>query len=187
MIYFNRNFLSNVLNQQGEFNIYVDGQYLTIIDGTDLIDDVYGYGYDVHGKPTKFRYPNIQILKFGEETYDLVTLQKELEANPKEKDGNDDAEDSGDDPAEDDLENAPDEPGSEEEDTTEEEPKEKDPKESIKVGDFVLNEKTHIRGAVFVVEGNTVGYESYNPKTMRVESYVEYKRNLRIINETEFF
>lgn len=182
MIYFNRNFLSNILNREGQFNIYVDGQFITIVDQGDLLDDVEGYGYDVNGKPTKFNYRDVTILKFGEETYDLVTLQKELEANPKEKeDGKDDKENSGDDPAEDDLEDAPDEPDSAPDDKAEEEPEEKEPKESIKPGSFVINERTGVRGSVFAVEGSSIGYESYNPKTMRVESYVANKRDLRVV------
>ena len=98
---FNRDYLLNILSGiTDQFDIYVNHEYLSLFDPSELADSTVGYGYDNQGEAHKFKYSEIEHLKFGQDIFDLEMLAKELEGEkPEEEDAPKDEEEPTDDGA----------------------------------------------------------------------------------------
>ena len=78
MKFFNATFLKKILSQYGDFKIFVDKEYISLIDNFD-INGIQGTGVKADGRMVRFNYINIEHIKIGE---DMLT--KDM-LNPEEK------------------------------------------------------------------------------------------------------
>lgn len=60
MIYFDNDYLKQYIQLGATLKVYVDRQWYSITDLTDLESNQYGVGIDATGKPKTFRYPEIE-------------------------------------------------------------------------------------------------------------------------------
>jgi len=85
MKYFDNKFLKQYLDSGQELKVYVDSDWYSISDMSDLNDPVDGIGYDEYGKSHYFSYRNIEQIKIGNVTYTIDMLQGEPEPESKGK------------------------------------------------------------------------------------------------------
>lgn len=78
MKFFNAAFLKKILSRYGDFKIFVDKEYISLIDNFD-INGTQGTGVKADGRIVRFNYINIEHIKIGE---DMLT--KDM-LNPEEK------------------------------------------------------------------------------------------------------
>lgn len=79
MRYFDNHYLAQYLQQNRDLMVFVDSQYLTISDLSDLEDPVEGIGYDSQGRMNRFNYKNIEVVKSGPYYVDLKGLTNQLD------------------------------------------------------------------------------------------------------------
>lgn len=87
MKYFNPTFLTSIFRQYGPIKIYVNKEYLNIVDLSDIAENQ-GVGYKSDGKSLRFNYIDITHIKLGEDilTKDLLNPEeKPAEPEPKEE------------------------------------------------------------------------------------------------------
>lgn len=77
MKYFNNNFLIKLLREYEHIDVYVNQEYLTVHDPQDIVDNDTGIGYNSYGKPVKFNYKDIELIKVGSTTLDIENLNSE--------------------------------------------------------------------------------------------------------------
>lgn len=75
MYYFDSKFLSQYIDQKIKLQVFVDGEWFTIADQSDLTDPVSGNAYTEFGQVHRFDYRNIQQIKAGENVLSLDQLQ----------------------------------------------------------------------------------------------------------------
>jgi hypothetical protein len=76
MYYFDNEFLKQYLEQGLKLKVFVDGNYYSIADESDLEDELYGIGYDLNGKPHRFDYRNIELIDTGRFKIQVDDLEK---------------------------------------------------------------------------------------------------------------
>lgn len=75
MYFFDSKFLNQYLQQGIDLKVYVDGDYFTVADASDLESATYGVGYDTNGKPHIFDYRSVEQVKTGNNIFTLDQLQ----------------------------------------------------------------------------------------------------------------
>lgn len=83
MFYFDNQTLMEYLQTYQRLMIYVNKEYLTITNTSDISDTEFGSGIDVTGKTIPFSYKEIELVKVGSTIFTLDMLQKSKE--PKEE------------------------------------------------------------------------------------------------------
>lgn len=79
MRYFDNQYLAQYLEQGRDLMVFVDSEYLAIADLSDLDDPIQGVGYDSSGRPHKFNYKDIEVIKSGPYYVDQQTLTQQLD------------------------------------------------------------------------------------------------------------
>lgn len=79
MRYFDNQYLAQYLQQGRELMVFVDSEYLEVVDVSDLADPVEGVGYDASGRMNTFNYKDIEVIKSGPYYVDLATLTNQLD------------------------------------------------------------------------------------------------------------
>lgn len=123
--YFDREYLSQYIDQRVKLKVYVDGRFLSIADASDLEDDLHGVGYDNAGNAKFFDYRSINKIKAGSELLTLDQLQQQQSA-PEEPE----APEGEPKPSSEEEPEAPEEPAEEEPEAPEEESKPKTPQKA---------------------------------------------------------
>lgn len=150
MIYFDKKYLDQYLQTGEQVQVLVDGQYLDITHTSDIADPTTAVGYDTYGKPFNFTYKTISAVKFGENIFTLDALnQKFNPEQPAEK------------PAE---ENPKDDKAGEI--TIDPDKDSKDKKESLKLGDRIINDDISSQyfrssGTILFIDESVVIYKTY--------------------------
>lgn len=76
MHFFDREFLARYLDQGISPKIFVDKQYYTITDLSDLISTTGGIAYDLNGKEHDFNYVDIENVMVGDRIVDRDVLKR---------------------------------------------------------------------------------------------------------------
>jgi len=77
MYYFDNRTLQQYLDSGQEVGIFVNSEYLTIADMSDISNPKRGVGYDEFGEANYFSYPAIEKIKVGNGYLTLDGLQKQ--------------------------------------------------------------------------------------------------------------
>lgn len=161
--YFNNHFLDKILSKYQEMKIYVDHEYLSIFDRNDILDPNNGVGYDSTGKPIKFKYVDIELIKVGQDIIDLKSLNQDPEEEKTEEEPSEPKE----------------KPSKEPE---KKEPEKKQTGESISKGDRVTvtdQYNGYGKGIVERVESNLVHVKLFDPKKLRYNLVITDIQNVR--------
>lgn len=88
MYYFDSEYLGQYLDQGVDLKVFVDKEYITIADRSDLESETYGVGYDLNGKPHTFDYREVELIKAGGGIVTIEQLQDIVDgqANDTESD-----------------------------------------------------------------------------------------------------
>lgn len=92
MYYFDNKYLQQYIDQQVELWVFDGYQWREVADKYDLEDPIKGYGYDVNGRGSEFKYKQIEQIKVDNKLFTLDQLQaqftgKSSEDEPKSKGG----------------------------------------------------------------------------------------------------
>jgi len=84
MYYFNNEYLRQYLHANaGPVKVYVDNDYYTISDDSDLAKTDVGVAYDAMGKPKVFNYQQVQAVRVGNMEFTFDQLQASMGAEDK--------------------------------------------------------------------------------------------------------
>ena len=119
--YFDNEYLKQYLESNQGLEVFVNKEFLTIADASDIENPRKGVGYNVDGKAQYFNYPAIESIKIDGITFTKEQLNQEL--NPEEAPPAKPSKDKGEDKSKsgDDIEIDP------------------DKNESLNVGEYIIN------------------------------------------------
>ena len=146
MYYFDNKYLKQYLETKQQLEVFVDKEWLSITDDSDIEDSKTGVGYNIYGKPHNFEYTSIESVKINNKILTIDRLNNFLDpesAADQSKDSKEKPE-TGVDP---------------DADT-------KAKKESIELGDYIINNNPKSLyygtggGVTFINEGAIV-YKTY--------------------------
>lgn len=149
--YFDNEYLKQYLKTGSTLKVFVNKEFLSITDESDLENSTIGIGYNINGKAQKFHYPAVLSVVVDDITFTKEQLNQKLNpeeeapaAEPKEKE-------------------KPSDPGEISIDP------DKDKKESIKLspGDYVINEDPK---SIYVNTGGPI--ESIHESLIKYRTYV---------------
>lgn len=84
MYFFDNQTLNQYLKTGEKLQVFVNKEYLTVTNQSDIADTQYGVGIDTNGKSIPFSYKEITQIKIGGFLYTMDMLQKSFEA-PEDK------------------------------------------------------------------------------------------------------
>lgn len=122
--YFDNEYLKQYLASNQGLEVFVNKEFLTITDESDIENPKKGVGYNVDGKAQYFNYPAIESIKIDGITFTKEQLNQEL--NPEETPP----------PTKDKEEKDPEAKDKKSDDAIEIDP---DKNESFKVGEYIIN------------------------------------------------
>jgi hypothetical protein len=77
--YFTNVLLQQYLVTKMPLKVFVNGEYLKIVDVDDLDDDMYGYGMQMSGESEPFDYREITQIMIGKNVFTLDQVNKAME------------------------------------------------------------------------------------------------------------
>ena len=151
MYYFDNEYLKQYLKSGSTLKVFVNKEFLSIADESDLENSTIGIGYNINGKAQKFHYPAILSVVVDDITFTKEQLNQKL--NPEEEAP----------PPAKEKEKEPDAKGEINIDPN------KDKKESVKLslGDYVINEDPK---SIYVNTGGPI--ESIHESLIKYRTYV---------------
>lgn len=192
---FDNGLLLQYLESGARLKVFARGGYHEITSVSDIMDNATFTAVDIYGKPTNFKYTDIEHLLVNGEVVDMETLERGYEEPSNDVESDSDGEgDEGDTDDGDDSDSDFDPDGSDEDFSDfeagegDESPDIEDEPEEIedwvKPGDYVQNvdpNSTSFRtmGSVIISEGNHVSYQYYCTKEQRMVTRTTHKSNVR--------
>lgn len=187
-LFFDNGTLKQYLDTKAKLKVFVDGQWVTIADPSDVEDSLNGVGQDNEGNAIIFDYRDIEQIKAGNKQMTLDQLQQQAQpaTDPAKKPAPKEEP-----PAEPEGEEAPPEepmPEEEPEAPEEEEPPVKGPQKAsydpYMVGRNILREsrntpKSKEKGSIVQISDR--GHDYYGYRATIVESYSD-EYDIRILN-----
>jgi len=148
--YFDNEYLKQYLESNQGLEVFVNKEFLTIADASDIENPRKGVGYNVDGKAQYFNYPAIESIKIDGITFTKEQLNQEL--NPEEAPPAEPSKDKGEDKSKsksgDDIEIDP------------------DKNESLNVGEYIINMDPN---SIYKNTGGPI--ESINEELVQYKTY----------------